>query len=254
MKTLNNEDKIKLWQEEEKTSFSGWDFSHIENRVISKKLPWDYKKVIKTYLKNNMTLLDMGTGGGEFLLTLNHPYNKTYVTEGYLPNYEICLEKLNPLGIGVKFIKDDDKIEYEDNKFDIIINRHESFNVEEIKRVLKPQGLFITQQVGSLNDYDLSKRINPNFSPKFKENNLHNILSKFKSHNFQIIQENEIMNPVKFFDTGAFVYFAKIIEWEFPNFSVSNYTKELLNIEKEIQEKGYLLGTEHRYLLVAKNK
>jgi len=62
------------------------------------------------------------------------------------------------------------------------------------------------------------------------------------------------MNPIKFFDTGAFVYFAKIIEWEFPNFSVATHTQELLNIEKEIQEKGYLLGTEHRYLLVAQNK
>ncbi|NCD05800.1 MAG: class I SAM-dependent methyltransferase [Spirochaetia bacterium] len=250
----NNEEKIKSWEKEEQMFFSGWDFSHIENRVLSKKLPWDYKKIIKDNLNNNMTLLDMGTGGGEFLLTLNHPYEKTFVTEGYLTNYEICLQKLKPLGIGVKFIKDDDKIEYEDNKFDIIINRHESFNVEEIKRVLKPQGLFITQQVGGLNDYDLSKRINPNFTPKFKENNLLEILSKFKAQGFQIIQENEIMNPVKFFDTGAFVYFAKIIEWEFPDFSVSTHTQELLNIEKEIQEKGYLLGTEHRYLLVAKNK
>ncbi len=34
------------------------------------KLPWDFKALIKNYLTDEMNLLDMETGGGEFLLEL----------------------------------------------------------------------------------------------------------------------------------------------------------------------------------------
>ena len=47
-----------------------------------------------------------------------------------------------------------DKID--DNEFDIVINRHESYNEKELFRILKPNGLFITQQVGAYNNKDLA--------------------------------------------------------------------------------------------------
>ena len=36
-----------------------------------------------------MRLLDMDTGGGEFLLSLGHPFERTAATEGYPPNVEL---------------------------------------------------------------------------------------------------------------------------------------------------------------------
>ena len=52
----------------------GWDFSHIYGRYSEEEnLPWDFRTVINKYLKNDMKLLDVETGGGEFLLSLNHP-------------------------------------------------------------------------------------------------------------------------------------------------------------------------------------
>ncbi|MEK1833604.1 hypothetical protein AAAC51_45795 [Priestia megaterium] len=113
-----------------------------------------------------------GYWGGEFLLSLNHPYEKTSVTEGWQPNIELLKMKLVPLGIKLAPIGDDDIIDYVDNSFDIIINRHESFNVEEIKRVLKPNGVFITQQVGGENGNRLSNMLIPSFQPKYATLNL----------------------------------------------------------------------------------
>ena len=71
-------DKNKLkeeWlKEEKKAHIHGWDFSHIYGRYSEEEnLPWDFRTVINKYLKNDMKLLDMETGGGEFLLSLNHP-------------------------------------------------------------------------------------------------------------------------------------------------------------------------------------
>lgn len=43
-------------------------------------------------------ILDYDTGGGEFVLSLGHPYDKTYVTEGFLPNVELCKKKIVTFG------------------------------------------------------------------------------------------------------------------------------------------------------------
>ncbi|MGO1369196.1 hypothetical protein [Senegalia sp. (in: firmicutes)] len=84
----------------------------------------------------------MGTGGGEFLLTLNHPYKLTSVTETYKPNIELCKKKLTPLGIEVKQIIEDSNIPYSNDKFDIVINKHESFAINEVKKNIKKRWFF----------------------------------------------------------------------------------------------------------------
>ena len=42
-----------------------------------------------------MKLLDMETGGGEFLLSLNHSKHNTSAIEGYQPNVELCKKVFN---------------------------------------------------------------------------------------------------------------------------------------------------------------
>ena len=45
--------------------------------------------------------------------------------------------------------------------FDIILNRHGSFHAGELFRLLKPGGIFLTEQVGEDNDRDLARRVLP---------------------------------------------------------------------------------------------
>ena len=87
------------WLREEKAAFEGWDFSYLKGRCISEALPWEYRGILAEYLKPDDMLLDMGTGGGEFLLSLDHPPKQTCVTEAYPPNIALCHERLAPLGI-----------------------------------------------------------------------------------------------------------------------------------------------------------
>ncbi|MDZ5017152.1 SAM-dependent methyltransferase, partial [Clostridium perfringens] len=75
-----NYDKLKeQWKIDEEKSFKGWDFSYLDKRWEEEKLPWDYEEILKGYLKPHYNLLDMGTGGGEFLLSLKHPYRNTSI-------------------------------------------------------------------------------------------------------------------------------------------------------------------------------
>ena len=70
------------WKAEEQIAhIHGWDFSHISGRYTEQDdLPWDYKVVIGQCLRPEMKILDIDTGGGEFLLSLQHPYENTAAT------------------------------------------------------------------------------------------------------------------------------------------------------------------------------
>lgn len=248
-----NENQLRnLVNYEEKQSFKGWDFSHLDGRWKSDILPWDYRKIVLDYLDSDFRLLDMGTGGGEFLLTLKHPYNLTSVTEAYEPNIRLCIEKLTPLGIVVKRIYSDNRLPFDDNSFDMVINRHEEFDEYEVVRVLKQGGIFVTQQTGGRNNNNLSAFLIEDFKPRFPKHDLAHNAVMIKKAGFEIIQSQECFSSLHFFDIGALTYYAKIIEWEFPNFSVKKCFDGLVKAQKIIEETGEICGTQHRFLIVAK--
>ncbi|WP_313232985.1 class I SAM-dependent methyltransferase [Tissierella praeacuta] len=244
-----------IWKYEEQYSFKGWDFSHINNRMEEEALPWDYKKIVKSYIRDEKILLDMGTGGGEFLLSLNPAPGKTYVTESYLPNIELCKEILTPYGIEVRPVFDDSHLPFDDDYFDIVINRHESFCLWEINRILKPGGLFITQQVGGMNNREISKFLlgeYPNITDI--DLNLDKILQEAKNTGMKIIDTGEYFPKTYFYDIGAFVFYAKIIEWEFPGFSVERCFDKLIELQDKLEKQGHIETLEHRYFLIVEKQ
>lgn len=251
---MNKTELKAIWKKEEKIAhIRGWDFSHIHGRYEEEMdLPWDYEKIIREYLNDDMNILDYDTGGGEFLLSLKHPFHKTAATEGYHPNVELCKEILIPLGIDFKACDNPADIPFQDESFDLIINRHGDFNSKEIYRLLKKGGIFITEQVGGDNDRDLVEMVLPDTEKPFPHLNLKEQKKVFVDAGFRIERDEEAYRLIKFYDVGAFVWFAYIIEWEFPEFSVDRCFDSLLKMHKMIEDNGKLEGTIHRYLIVAK--
>lgn len=251
---MNKTELKAIWKKEEEIAhIRGWDFSHIHGRYEEEMdLPWDYEKIIREYLNDDMNILDYDTGGGEFLLSLKHPFHKTAATEGYHPNVELCKEILIPLGIDFKACDNPADIPFQDESFDLIINRHGDFNSKEIYRLLKKGGIFITEQVGGDNDRDLVEMVLPDTEKTFPHLNLREQKKVFVDAGFRIERNEEAYRPIKFYDVGAFVWFAHIIEWEFPEFSVDKCFDSLLKMHKMIEDNGKVEGTIHRYLIVAK--
>lgn len=239
-------------REQELAHIHGWDFSHIRGRYeVENDLPWSYERIVRHYLKSDMNLMDYDTGGGEFLLSLNHPYCKTAATEGYPPNVRLCREKLLPLGINFKECHDPSKIPFSDESFELIINRHGAFHAAEIHRLLRHGGLFITEQVGEDNDRDLVEIVLPGTEKPFSHLNLTKQRKHFENAGFRIIKAEEAYRPITFYDVGAFVWFARIIEWEFPRFSVCRCFDKLIKMQEMIDKNGKIEGTIHRYLIIA---
>lgn len=250
-----NQSELKLiWKKEEEAAhIKGWDFSHIHGKYEEEHdLPWNYREIVRQYLRDDWNVLDYDTGGGEFLLSLNHPFDKTSATEGFKPNVQLCKETLLPLGIHFKECSDPSRIPYENETFDLIMNRHGSFDAGELHRLLKKDGIFITQQVGGDNERDLVEMVLPGTKKPFPHLNLKEQKKVFEDAGFHIIRGEEAYRPIKFYDIGAFVWFAHIIEWEFPGFSVDKCFERLLKMQEIVEEKGEVEGTIHRYLIVAK--
>lgn len=244
----------KYWESEENVAhMKGWDFSHIESRYKSyeDELSWDYKKIVKSFLNPETKLLDMDTGGGEVLLSFNHPYNLTTITEGYAPNVKLCEETLGAKGIRVCEVTDYSNMPFEDNEFDIIINRHGAYNVKELYRILKPSGVFITQQVGEDNDRELVNFLLPESKKVYPGMKLEIQKALFENTGFNILMSDEEYKPIEFYDVGALVWFARIIKWEFVGFSVEKCFEQLLEAQRIVDKDGCIKGTIHRYFIVA---
>lgn len=249
---MTDKQLLAMWHFEEEFPFGGWDFSHLDGRWEMESLPWDYDDIVRRFLLPQYSILDMETGGGEYLLSLRHPYEKTTVTESYPPNYELCLNELAPLGITVVDCDPEKQpLPFEDESFHLIINRHGAYRVDEIKRVLRPGGVFITEQVGGRNNMLLSCRLLQDYTPAYPRHDLAHESAKFHADGFEILEKKEYFPKVRFFDVGALVYYARIIGWEFPGFSVDACRDELFALQCEIEERGMVESLEHRFLIVA---
>lgn len=151
----------------------------------------------------------------------------------------------------IKECNNPNNIPFEEDSFDIMINRHGGFVPIEIYRLLRKNGVFITEQVGGDNERDLVEMILPGTEKPFPDLNLKMQQMKFEEAGFKILRAEEVYRPIYFYDVGAFVWFAHIIEWEFPDFSVEKCFKQLLKMQEEIEKNGFVQGTIHRYLIVA---
>ena len=252
---MDQQKLIEQWlQEEQAAHIHGWDFSHLDGRYEEEgDLPWDYRQTIRQYLTPTSRLLDLDTGGGEFLLSLGHPHHLTAATEAYPPNVALCKQVLTPLGIDFREGDSIDPLPFADGSFDMVINRHGEYVPAEIARVLKPGGFFVTQQVGADNDRELVEMLleNPPALP-FPDQRLEIAARRFEQAGFSVLVGQEAYRPIRFFDVGALVWFARIIEWEFPGFAVEPCLDRLLRAQALLEARGVIEGTIHRFLLAAR--
>jgi len=245
------------------TSFSGWDFSYItmNGRMIETPKKWNYYNVVFPWLLKANTLLDMGTGGGEVLAGFTPLPPNTYATEQHKPNIPVARERLEPLG--VKVVQIDEKymnnevLPFEDQMFDLIINRHESFYPPELMRILKPGGLFITQQVGQ-GLWNLKKALTGKEGIK-SDWNLETVVRGLESAGFQMLDAREDTQFIRLYDIGAIAYWLRAVPWIIeditgvPDFTVEKYKDRLWELHLQIEKEGFY-DCSHALFIIIANK
>jgi len=99
MEMRNPEKYERLVKAALEADFEGWDFSWLQDKLIEEAPPWDYSEIVRTTLPGVHALLDLGTGGGEFLAGLGPLPEDTHATEAYPPNQAIAQARLRLSGL-----------------------------------------------------------------------------------------------------------------------------------------------------------
>ncbi|MCG5251792.1 class I SAM-dependent methyltransferase [Brevibacillus agri] len=250
---MNKQKEIEAMRREVEAPFAGWNFQRLTEtgRMQEAPLSWNYPSVVKQHMNGIGSMLDMGTGGGELLALLQPHPARTFATEGYAPNVGVARANLEPLGIQVIEVDGEDELPFEDQSFELIINRHESYLPEEILRLLAPGGAFVTQQVGGQDNLELNRLLGAPIPPDYLHWNLAFATEQLREAGFAILLQKEEMSFTRFYDVGAIVYYLKAIEWQIRDFSVEQYAEALLDLQKRMEPLGYVDIPNHRFLIVA---
>ena len=254
MDIVNPQGYKKLVDKAKKANFTGWDFSWLDGRLVQEESPWDYPRLVKEQIKGGHGLLDLGTGGGEFLASLAPLPPDTHATESYPPNQNLARERLSPLGVEVHNIRDEDPLPFSDDYFNLVISRHESFDPAQLHRILKPGGVFITQQVGGLDNLELNQVLQDEVSFPHITWSMAAALTALVEENFDVEVAEKAVLRSTFLDIGAVVYYLKVIPWQVEDFDPDTHSKELEKIHNIIEQLGQFVATAHRFLILAKKK
>jgi SAM-dependent methyltransferase len=210
--------------------FTGWDVGY-DGRITSSR-PWDYAAIVADLARASPDLLDLGTGGGEWLASLPHRPARTAATEAWPPNVPIARARLAPLGILLFAVEDGpdnvaqqgaaqvSKLPFDDGSFQLINSRHESYVPAELHRVLAPDGLFVTQQVASgaqdgfYRLFGEQPPVDPvRWTLAFAQRQL-------EEAGFAIEDAAEGFDDLRFADIGALAWYLKNLPFIFPDFSI----------------------------------
>ena len=237
------------WQRDAAAPFEGWDFSYLKDRMIEGEPPWSYLALAKAAVARANDILDVATGGGEVLASLAPFPGRATAVEGFVPNLAVARRRLEPLGVSVFEGNTASGMPFEDRSFDLVLNRHGGFRAAEMHRVLKPGGVFLTQQVGGDNLADLTAAFGSSLS--YPDNTLQRVRQELVNLGFEIIHSEPWQGNVTFLDVGTVIYFMKAIPWVVPGFQVEDHMPALQSLHDRLNAQGRLDFTYTRFLIEA---
>lgn len=231
-------DFFQLLNEANERSFSGWDVSY--SGRISSTFPWDYESIVVSHARCSPDMLDMGTGGGEWLSRLPFRPCRTIATEGWEPNVPIARKRLQTLGVEVIQVeRAPDNVEqdshcvygrlpFPDASFNLVTNRHEAFVASEVARILISGGRFVTQQVASGFSSDFYRLLGAPTPPVHVPSWTLDLASaQVQGAGLLMEASGEGLEICTFADVGAFAWYLKNLPWVFPNFSIEIFRAQL---------------------------
>lgn len=245
---MDDDARLAEWRERYAEPTSGWDFSTID-AVVEGEPPWSYDALARGVLAGATSALDMGTGGGEVLLTLRDALPEdTVATEGWPPNLPVAAEALAPHGIEVVAhdAEADARMPFADGRFDVVLNRHEAYVAAEVFRVLRPGGAFLTQQVDG-RDFAESQELFGG-STAYPHITLEHLRAEAEAAGLVVEEDGDWVGTMRFPDVAAFVSYVRVVPWQVPDdFSVDRYADVLLRLTPED-----LVFTQRRFVLVCR--
>jgi SAM-dependent methyltransferase len=226
----------------------GWEPERHVAPLNRTELPWDYEGLARRAMSRASSALDLGTGGGEVLSRLAPFPPTTLATEPWLPNLPVAAGRLQPLGADVVFAHSC-HIPVRSKSLDLVLNRHEEFAPDEIARVLRPGGVFITQQV----DEENWRELVPHFPRMQRFAGLYQHLRNgLEVAGLVIGDGGRHLYEAVYSGVEDVVRMLVLAPWKVPDFGVEQDIDALVALERELATPDGIRLTEGRFLIVAR--
>jgi SAM-dependent methyltransferase len=229
----------------------GWDFSWLEDRARETPPPWSFRELVRSAAAGAAHMLDIDTGGGEFLERAAPLSARVVATEGYGPNVWVAADRLRPVGVQVVHAESaPDNIDqagtspeaarsvlpFRSGAFDLIVDRHSSYWPSEVHRVLVPGGRFLTQQGGEAGTsggswaelFDRPAHRHERFTLDFA-------MRQLQDAGFEILRAEEANTPMTFRDLAGVVYYLRLVPWAVEGFDPEADRRSLVQVEETIE-------------------
>jgi SAM-dependent methyltransferase len=241
-----------LVAEADSVSVDGWDFSWLEGRATEQRPSWGYQRMLGPRMAAATAALDIQTGGGEVLAGVAKLPPLTAATESWPPNIARATKLLHPRGVAVVADPDEPPLPFGDEAFDLVVSRHPVRTYwDEIARVLRPGGTYISQQVGPRSVFEIVEWfVGPR--PPGGERDPEEARAQAQAAGLEVTGLRLESLRTEFFDIGAVVYFLRKVIWMVPGFTVDQYRDRLLALHERIERDGPFLARTTRFLIEAR--
>jgi SAM-dependent methyltransferase len=221
--------------------FRGWDFTVLGDRLVLEPPAWSFERMVDEAAARASSMLDMGTGGGEWLSGRRRAAVRTVATEGWPPNVPLAAARLALLGVPV--VRDEgaaDNVDQETGPargrlafragaFDLVVSRHEAFAAAEVRRVLVTGGTFLTQQASAgARPFHELLGLAP---PPDRDLHLDLACAQLARAGFEIHDTAEGTATAVFRDVGALAWYLANVPWAVPDFSPERHRDALVALD-----------------------
>jgi SAM-dependent methyltransferase len=240
-----------LVAEGESVPVEGWDFSWFEGRATEERPTWGYARLMGERMAKAQAALDIETGGGEVLATVDNGPIELMATESWLPNLEIARRNLAHLRACVVHVDDTADLPFPDDHFDLVVSRHPTTVLwGEIARVLAPGGSYLSQQVGAGSVRELTDAMmGP--QPVSQSRSPDVAVADAAAAGLDIVDLRSEALRMEFFDIAAVIVFLRKVIWTVPGFTVDAYREQLAALDADIRSNGPFVAYSQRFLIEA---
>ena len=232
-------------------SLTGWDFSSIRDWRAT--TPWDYERVVAEYTKTWMRALDVGTGGGEVITRLSNVLGQVVAVDHKVSMAIAAQARLSPSADVV--VADGRALPFADATFNLVLDRHAPVFIREFARVLRPGGLFITQQVGGRNMQSIFDAFGWGSNAKQwgQAQTFDAIKSAAPAVGLEMLRAEEYEVEYSLADIESLVFILKYVPFPEP-FDPLRHVDGVNRLLAESVDEHGVKTTEHRGLLIARKE
>ncbi|GMX61368.1 class I SAM-dependent methyltransferase [Paenibacillus elgii] len=248
---MNSMDYKQFYDKVGKTN--GWDFSNV--KCISEGTKWDFYTEVTKACKKSDLLLDIGTGGGEAILSIAEAALLLVGIDQSTGMIETAINNLVNSGrANVRFLQmDAQELHFPENFFNIVTCRHSVFYAKEIAKVLVKDGIFLTQQVSENDKLNIKEAFGRGQALGTTGGTLkHRCIAELSEAGFTDIQSFDC-NAIEFYQTAEDLIFLLKHTPIIPNFGQTEFDFQILQqfITEDQTEKGIKTNSE-RFMIIAR--